>query len=99
VEVAARDERPEVKALRDVLTGIDGSTHDLGRWAGAASFVCGLGLEVFVVVWKSQPFDFTQFGLGVAAMAAGIGAMLKLKSTTEPQENSSHEAPSRTPPA
>ena len=71
--------------LKDILTGVDGVTHDLGRWAGALSFLIGLGLEVYVVVYKSQPFDFTQFGLGVAAMAAGIGAMLKLKADTEPK--------------
>lgn len=73
-----------MKALRDLLTGRDGLTHDLGRWMGAASFLVGLGLEIYVVVWKSQPFDFLTFGAGVAALAAGIGAMLKLKEGTEP---------------
>jgi len=73
-----------MKALRDILTGKDGATHDIGRWAGALSFLCGLGLEIYVVVWKGQPFDFTQFGVGIAAMAAGVGAMLKIKETTEP---------------
>jgi hypothetical protein len=74
-----------MKALRDILTGIDGTTHDIGRWMGAVSFVVGLGLQVYVVVWRSQPFDFLTFGAGVAALAGGIGAMLALKAKTEPE--------------
>jgi hypothetical protein len=74
-----------VQILRDLLTGIDGKTHDIGRWAAFVSFIAGIGLQVYVVVWKAQPFDFTQFGGGVALMAAGIGAMLKLKQDTEPK--------------
>lgn len=70
--------------LNDILTGKDGVTHDMGRWMGVLSFLSGLGLEVYVIVVKGQPFDFTQFGLGIAAMAAGIGALLKLKEGTEP---------------
>jgi hypothetical protein len=72
------------KALRDVLTGKDGLTHDLGRWMGALSFVTGIGLEVYAVVWARQPFDFLAFGGGVAALATGVGVMLKLKADTEP---------------
>jgi len=73
-----------MKAIKDILTGKDGQTHDIGRWAGAASFICALGLEIYVVVYKGQPFDVTQFGLGIAAVAGGIGALLKLKAETEP---------------
>ena len=73
-----------MKFVTDLLTGVDNKTYDLGRWAGALSFISGIGLEIYVVGWKGQPFDFTQFGLGVAAMATGIGAMLRLKQDTEP---------------
>ena len=73
-----------MKFVTDLLTGIDGKTHDLGRWAGALSFISGVSLEIYVVGWKGQPFDFTQFGLGIAAMATGIGALLRLKQDTEP---------------
>lgn len=73
-----------MKPLRDILTGRDGVTHDIGRWAAVASIVTGLGLQVYAVGWRGQPFDMLAFGGGVGALAAGIGALLKLKETTEP---------------
>lgn len=72
------------RILTQLLTGKDGETHDLGRWMGALSFLIGCALEIYAVVWAKQPFDFLAFGAGVAALAGGIGAMLKLKETTEP---------------
>lgn len=73
-----------MKWLRDILTGKDNSTHDMGRWMGVVSFLSGIGLEIYVIVIKGQPFDFTQFGVGIAAIAGGIGALIKLKESTEP---------------
>jgi hypothetical protein len=70
--------------FRHILTGADNATWDFGRVAGAVAFVVGLGLEVYCVL-RGKPFDFTAFGLGVAAMSGGIGALLKLKETTEPK--------------
>lgn len=73
-----------MKPLRDILTGKDGETHDIGRWAAMASIVTGLGLEVYAVGWRGQPFDMLAFGGGIGALATGIGALLKLKEGTEP---------------
>jgi hypothetical protein len=73
-----------MKPLRDILTGKDGQTHDIGRWAAVACILVALGLQVYVVVWKTQPFDMLNFGGGVGALAAGVGLMLKLKENTEP---------------
>lgn len=70
--------------ISNILTGKDNKTHDFGRVAGAASLLTGLGLEIYAV-YKGQPFDMQAFGIGVAAMATGIGALLKLKETTEPE--------------
>ena len=69
--------------IKQLLTGVDGETHDIGRWGGVISFAVGLGLEIFAVV-ETKPFDFMAYGLGVAAMATGIGALLRLKKDTEP---------------
>jgi len=70
---------------KHLLTGLDGETWDIGRVGGALALVVGLGLQVYVVVWKGQPFDMTAFGTGVAALAIGIGGLLKLKESTEPK--------------
>ncbi len=72
--------------LRDILTGIDGTTHDLGRWLGAAGGSTGIALTVYDVVVNHVHFNMLEFGTGMAALAAGVGAMLKLKESTEPKE-------------
>ena len=82
--------------LRDILTGVDGVTHDIGRHMAAASITTGLGLQVYVVVAKGQAFDFSAFGIGCGALAAGVGAMLRLKAGTEPAPQADGAA---TPPA
>jgi hypothetical protein len=71
--------------LNNILTGADNTTHDIGRVLAALSVVTGLGLQIYAVGWRGQPFDFLAFGAGVGATFAGIGAMLKLKENTEPK--------------
>jgi hypothetical protein len=72
-----------MNVLTQLFTGKDGITHDLGRWGAAASFLTGLGLQIYAVM-KGAAFDMQNFGLGIGALSAGVGAMLKLKETTEP---------------
>lgn len=71
--------------LRDIFTGADGASHDIGRYMAAASTATGLALQIYAVGWKGQPFDFQAYGIGCGALAAGVGAMLKLKEGTEPK--------------
>lgn len=71
--------------LTNLTTGRDNTTHDVARVLAIASFITGLGLSIYAVGWKAQPFDLQQFGIGVGAMFAGLGAALKLKENTEPQ--------------
>ena len=58
--------------------------------ADAQQFVQGvaggaaLGLQIYVVVWKGQPFDLQAFGIGMGALCASVGAALNLKAKTEP---------------
>lgn len=68
---------------KQLMTGRDGITHDIGRYAAGISYLTGLGLQIYVVL-RGSPFDFQAFGIGVGALSAGVGAMLKLKSETEP---------------
>lgn len=72
------------KILTQLLTGKDGATHDVVRWLAVLSIVVGLGLAIYVVVWKSQPFDLQAYGLGIGAVFLGVGGALKLKADTEP---------------
>lgn len=71
--------------IKQLLTGKDNQTHDFVRWLGVLAVLVALGLTVYVVVWRSQPFDLQQFGVGMGSVFAALGAALKLKETTEPQ--------------
>lgn len=74
------------KIFNDLLTGVDNKTHDIGRWGAVSLCVTGIGLQIYAVVQKGQPFDMQAFGIGSGSLAAGIGAMLKLKADTEPKD-------------
>jgi preprotein translocase subunit SecG len=71
--------------IKQLLTGKDNQTHDFVRWLGVLAVLVALGLTVYVVVWRGQPFDLQQFGVGMGSVFAALGAALKLKETTEPQ--------------
>lgn len=71
--------------IKQLLTGKDNQTHDFVRWLGVLAVFVALGLTVYVVVWRGQPFDLQQFGVGMGSVFAALGAALKLKETTEPQ--------------
>jgi hypothetical protein len=73
--------------VRDLFTGVDGVSHDIGRYMAAAATVTGLSLEVWAVLMQ-KTFDFQAYGIGCGALAAGVGAMMKLKETTEPTRES-----------
>ena len=70
--------------FNQLLTGKDNATHDFIRWLGAGSALVALGLSIYVVVWRDQPFDLQSFGIGMASVFAALGVALKLKETTEP---------------
>jgi hypothetical protein len=74
-----------VKALLDIVTGLDGKTHDIGRWFGVLAGLTGIGLVIYDVVVNHNHFDCQAFGIGMAALAGGVGAFLKLKADTEPK--------------
>ncbi len=72
--------------LKQLMTGIDGETHDIARWLGALSVLVFLGLTVFVVVVQKGEWKMSEFGIGLGAVFAAIGAFIRLKSTSEPGE-------------
>lgn len=71
--------------VKDMFTGVDNSTLDIGRVLG----VIGVGVFCFNSTWvvmHSGVFDCTSWGIAFAAILGGIGGMLKLKETTEPKK-------------
>lgn len=65
--------------IRQLLTESDNVTHDLYRYLAILAIVTGLGLQVYAIGWKDQPFDMQTFGVGVGALFAGVGVALGLK--------------------
>ena len=71
------------KLWNDLLTGIDNKTYDSGRFSFFLS-VTFLSLMTFLDFWLNHHFSATSYSAGVAALAGGHGALIKLKETTEP---------------
>ena len=70
--------------LRDLFTGVDGQTHDLGRWSWAGSWMA----LVAAAVWNAYHgavFDLMQLSGAFGATAAAHGAALFAKKDTEPK--------------
>lgn len=72
-----------MKFLRDLFTGVDNSTYDLGR------ILLALGCLTMIagacrVIWMGA-LDFVAFGGGFGGLLTGGGALLLMKRQTEPQ--------------
>lgn len=73
-----------MKMLRDLLTGIDGQTHDLGRWSWAGSFlavIAAAGLNW----WHGAVIGLQEFATALGLVAGAHGAALWAKKDTEPK--------------
>lgn len=73
-----------LEILKHLLTGQDNETHDLAHWIAVISFLVAIGLAVYSVIWKGQPFDLQAYGLGMGALMVAFGGALKLKEKVEP---------------
>lgn len=74
-----------MKWFKDLVTGLDGETHDIVRWAAGLGSLNALFLAGWDVIVHGAHFDFQSYGIGFGAMLAGVGAALKLKQDTEPK--------------
>ena len=72
--------------MRNILTGVDNQTHDIGRVFAAVTGASGIFFQGWSVIVQHAPFSMQDFGVGVGALAAGVGAMLKFKENTEPKK-------------
>lgn len=70
--------------LKQLLTGKDNETHNMAKYLGLITFLLGLGLEIYSVVYNNEKFDLKDFGTGMGLLFAGYGAALKLGETSEP---------------
>lgn len=66
------------------LTGKDNTTFDLFRVLACMGVIEGLGLVIYTVVFKAQPFSLMEFGSGLGVVLVAAATALKVKSTEEP---------------
>lgn len=70
------------KVLNDWFTEVDNKTFDITKVLAVVSVGTGIGLAIFSVVAKGQEFNYQDYGLGTAALFAGVGVALGLKKDT-----------------
>jgi hypothetical protein len=70
------------KFIKDIVTGVDGTTYDAARVfmaAGCGAMLAGAG----AAIWRGT-FDFVAFGGGFGGLLIGAGGAIWLKRDTEP---------------
>lgn len=67
------------KVLIDWFTEVDNSTFDITKALACVSIISGIGLAIFAVTYKGQPFNYQDYGMGTAALFAGVGVALGMK--------------------
>ena len=76
------------RALTQMLTGRDNITVDAFRVLAVLAVLVGIGLEVFVVIWRAgEGFDLQAYGFGIGGLLLAAGGALKLKADTEPNDS------------
>jgi len=70
------------KAFRDILTEDDNQTYCAARVCGIAAVFGYLG-AAFLHISHGSPIDFSQLGIGCAAVLGGAGAFVSLKAATQ----------------
>jgi hypothetical protein len=73
-----------MKWFYDIVTGLDGETHDIARWSWVASMATLFAATIHVA-WAKGSVDLVAFGQAVAAIVAGHGAAIWAKKDTEPK--------------
>ena len=70
--------------LRQLFTGLDGATHDLGRWSWAGSFLAVVAAAVGNW-WHGVALDVQALATALGVVAAAHGGALWAKKDTEPK--------------
>ena len=74
-----------MNAIKQLLTGVDGETHDLGRWSWAGSFVTVVAAAAGNW-WHGLALDVQALATALGIVAGAHGAALWAKKDTEPKE-------------
>lgn len=74
-----------MKVFRDLLTGQDNRTHDLGRWSWMVSLFSVVGLQVWAT-YKSNTVNILEFATALGAVGASHGVAIMAKFKTEPNK-------------
>ena len=78
------------KFLRDLFTGRDNKTWDLGRIMWAQGFVVYCAISVYSL-YQGLAIDPMNWASGLGLILAGGGAALKLKQSSEPKNEAAVE--------
>ena len=72
--------------IRELVTGVDNETLCMGRVSWGASFVA-ICLVAGATIATGGAVGIAELGIAFATIAAGHGAAIKLKETTEPNND------------
>ena len=72
-----------LKALREILTGKDNQSHDLGHWSWILCTLAVMAHDYYQLTHGSPP-NVKDLAIALATVAAAHGVALKLKETQEP---------------
>jgi hypothetical protein len=72
------------KFFRDMFTGIDNKTYDIGRVLWFETVNAYIFLTVYAI-YTGKDIDFVTWGGGLAALLGAGGAAIGLKGSTEPR--------------
>lgn len=75
------------KILNDLFTEVDNNTFDITKVLAVLSIATGIGLAIFSVAYKGQEFNYQDYGLGTAALFAGVGVALGMKKESKEKED------------
>lgn len=70
--------------VKQLLTGVDNETHDLGRWSWAGSFLAVVAAALGNW-WHNAILDLMALAQALGVVAAAHGAALWVKRDTEPK--------------
>lgn len=73
------------KFFKDIFTGRDNRTYDMGRVLWFQSVQAFIAISVYAL-YKGGSFDPVTWGAGLAALIGAGGAAIGLKSNTEPMD-------------
>lgn len=73
-----------MSVLRDLFTGADGVSHDLGRWSWAGSF-CAVVTATAANAWHGTQIDVQGLATALGIVAGAHGLALFAKQQTEPK--------------